>query len=280
MPAPTTSSPSHRPAAPLGCAILDPAQTILFSAVDLRTTSLADSCSAHPIVGPGLLSVELLQRIDFFRNFPQLALHPATYAAPLRDRLAQGADLSGTGAEDLVPGDGLLPTATCYGVLGSLSGTNLPLPATWTAVGRCFRNEDSYQGLSRLRSFHMREIIAVGSQDTVEEFRSWAIEEVNRMAADFGLQLRFEPANDPFYLPSSRALLTAIDPVKFEFLAEDGTAIASINRHRNFFGDRLDIAVDGHPAHSVCLAFGLERWVHALSLRHGTIEAALRAVAA
>lgn len=33
----------------------------------------------------------------------------------------------------------------------------------------------------------------------------------------------------------------ALDPVKYEYSAPDGTAIASVNRHRNFFGERLGI---------------------------------------
>lgn len=274
MTQPATTDPAITP---VGCAVLDPAQTTLFNYVDFEVSELAARQEAVPVIGPGLLAIEFLQQIDFFQNFPQLALHPATYATDFRELLANGADPSTIGSDILVPGTGLLPSATCYGVFGSLQGTDLHQRAAFTAVGRCFRNEDTYRGLARLMSFHMREIIAIGTREDVETFRTWAIEAVHSMATHHGLELGFEPANDPFYLKSSRALLTALDPVKFEFLADDGTAIASVNRHRNFFGERLGITIGGEPAHSVCLAFGLERWVHALSQKHGSAGAALPA---
>src|SRR5690606_17886686 len=97
--------------------------------------------------------------------------------------------------------------------------------------------------------------------------------------AELGLECTVRPANDPFYRKdSSRARLSALDPVKHEFVIPDGTAIASVNRHRNFFGERLGITRNGAAAYSSCVAFGLERWVHALVLAHGSAEAALRKV--
>jgi len=88
-----------------------------------------------------------------------------------------------------------------------------------------------------------------------------------------------EPATDPFYLGSdSRSLLSQLDPVKVEFVYTDGTAIASVNRHRNFFGERLGIDFGQKPAYSGCLAFGVERWVHALLQVHGDPQRALVAI--
>ncbi|MET9348237.1 hypothetical protein ABZY67_16295, partial [Streptomyces termitum] len=84
-------------------------------------------------------------------------------------------------------------------------------------------------------------------------------------------------ADDPFYdKGGSRAKLMALDPVKHEFSTPDKTAIASVNRHRNFFGERLGITAGSHgTAYSACVAFGVERWVHAMILAHGTPEQAL-----
>ena len=60
-------------------------------------------------------------------------------------------------------------------------------------------------------------------------------------------------------------------------LAVDATgrsiAAASFNHHHDFFGTRFDIRLaDGTPAHSGCIAFGLERWVLAILAQHGTDE--------
>ena len=66
-------------------------------------------------------------------------------------------------------------------------------------------------------------------------------------------------------------------PVKEEFVYNGSLAIASVNFHRNFFGERLDIRTgDGAYAFSGCVAFGLERWISALGDHFGEGSAALR----
>jgi hypothetical protein len=84
--------------------------------------------------------------------------------------------------------------------------------------------------------------------------------------ARIGLSTRVEVATDPFYQPqSSRALLQQLFPAKREFVYGESLAVASVNFHRNFFGERCRIRTkDGEPAFSGCVAFGLERWLHAL----------------
>ena len=47
-------------------------------------------------------------------------------------------------------------------------------------------------------------------------------------------------------------------------------AIASLNRHHDHFGTAFAITRDGAPAYSACLAFGLERWLFAITHRYGT----------
>ena len=57
--------------------------------------------------------------------------------------------------------------------------------------------------------------------------------------------------------------------VKEELLCGD-LAIASLNFHRNFFGERCGIQLaSGGPAFTGCVGMGLERWIHVLQQRHG-----------
>lgn len=123
----------------------------------------------------------------------------------------------------------------------------------------------------------MREVLYLGTKDGAGEHLERGEEFVRELAARLGLDLTRAAADDPFYdTGGSRARLMALDPVKHEFSAPDGTAIASVNRHRNFFGERLDIRAGAQgPAYSACVAFGVERWVHAMVLAHGTPEHAL-----
>ncbi len=118
----------------------------------------------------------------------------------------------------------------------------------------------------------MREVLYLGTKEGALEHLEHGAAFVRELAGRLGLDLTRAVADDPFYdKGGSRARLMALDPVKHEFSAPDGTAIASVNRHRNFFGERLDIrAGSGGPAYSACVAFGVERWVHAMVLAHGT----------
>ncbi|MFJ9624880.1 aminoacyl--tRNA ligase-related protein [Streptomyces sp. NPDC101181] len=258
-----------------GLITLDPVRTALLHGLDGLLTGLAARLSAPEVVGPPLLSVEGLTRLDYFRNFPHLGVSAAGFAPEALDGLAAGTPASEL---PLRPTGHLLPSATCYGLLLSLEGADVGAAGLrLSATGRCFRNETHYDGLRRLWGFHMREVLYLGTREGAVEHLDKGSEFVREVAARLGLTLTRATADDPFYdKGGSRAKLMALDPVKHEFSAPDGTAIASVNRHRNFFGERLGIRAGEHgSAYSSCVAFGVERWVHAMILAHGTAGAAL-----
>ncbi|QDY80523.1 hypothetical protein [Streptomyces qinzhouensis] len=258
-----------------GLITLDPVHTALLHGLDELLTGLAERLAAPEVMGPPLLSVTGLARLDYFRNFPHLGVSAGRFAPDAFDGLAAG---ESPGELPLRPTGHLLPSATCYGLLLSLEGRDVGEDGLrLSATGRCFRNETHYDGLRRLWGFHMREVLYLGTKDGavdhLERGSAFVLETADRL----GLDLTRATADDPFYdRGGSRAKLMALDPVKHEFSAPDGTAIASVNRHRNFFGERLDIRAGSYgPAYSACVAFGVERWVHAMILTHGTAEQAL-----
>jgi hypothetical protein len=262
-----------------GVAVLEPAEAEIFSALDAWFFRIAGHLGARPTVSPALLPAELLTQLDFFANFPHLALPVATYPEETITGLAGKERAAPAPGEALEPTGCLLPTATCYGLLMTLRQQKIQTPQPLTAIGRCYRNEKVYDGLRRLRTFHMREVLYVGSEESAVEHLRKATDQVRDLAAGLGIELDEQPATDPFYLgDGSRSLLNRLDPVKIEFVASDGTAIGSVNRHRNFFGERLGIEFRGAPAYSSCLAFGVERWVHTLIRTHGGAERALAIV--
>jgi hypothetical protein len=258
-----------------GLVPLDPEHTALLHGLDALLTGLAARLAAPEVVGPPLLPAEGLARLDYFRNFPHLGVSAGQFTPESFDGLAAGA---APGELGLRPTGYLLPSATCYGLLLSLEGQDVGEEgARISAVGRCFRNETHYDGLRRLWGFTMREVLYLGSKDGAVHHLEQGAEFVFEVAERLGLELTRATADDPFYdKGGSRARLMALDPVKHEFSAPDGTAIASVNRHRNFFGERLAIRAGAHgPAYSACVAFGVERWVHAMILAHGSAGAAL-----
>ncbi|WP_314617764.1 aminoacyl--tRNA ligase-related protein [Streptomyces stackebrandtii] len=258
-----------------GLLTLDPVHTALLHGLDDLLTGLAARLSAPEVVGPPLLSVEGLARLDYFRNFPHLGVSAGRFTPEALDGLAAGENPAEL---PLRPTGHLLPSATCYGLLLSLEGRDVGEDGLrLSATGRCFRNETHYDGLRRLWGFHMREVLYLGTKQGAVEHLENGAEFIQELAGLLGLELTRATADDPFYdRGGSRARLMALDPVKHEFSAPDGTAIASVNRHRNFFGERLDIRAGAEgPAYSACVAFGVERWVHAMILAHGTPEQAL-----
>jgi hypothetical protein len=79
-----------------------------------------------------------------------------------------------------------------------------------------------------------------------------------------------QEANDPFYQrDGARSLHQRLAPVKWEFVHR-GTALASVNAHRDFFGERCSIGRQGspEPAFTSCVGYGLERWISALVDRY------------
>ncbi|WP_345943330.1 hypothetical protein [Streptomyces sp. SID8352] len=248
--------------------ILPPGPTALLRALDRVFAGWGTAAGADEILPPPLYPVSDLEKFDVYANFPHLALA----AAPLDLEHGGGKPEAGRFRPGDLRGARLgLPHATCYGAYLYYEDTRLPGDTLVTLVNRCFRHEDHYDGLRRLLSFQMREIVALGSFEHTQRVVTRFAEVIADFAGALGLPLDKRAATDPFFeADGARALLARLSPVKYEFQA-GGLAIASVNTHRNFFGERCGIrlAPDGGHAFTSCVAFGLERWVAVLLDHHG-----------
>lgn len=265
-----------------GLATLDEPAVLLRDALDAVFTRWGTEAGARRQSYPPLLRAEDLRTLDYFRNFPHLG-SPVTRIRP--DRLAALAAAppgatTALPASELADATHLLPSAACYGCFLHLSGTSADTPFLITTVAQCFRNEEHHDGLRRLWGFTMREIVCVGSAEAVRAHLDRHQERIAAFGTALGLALDRQQATDPFFEKDGpRSVMQLLAPVKDEYLHTDGTAIASTNNHRNFFGERRAIRHAGRPAFTGCVAFGLERWVHALGDRfEGDLAAAHRAV--
>ena len=175
-----------------------------------------------------------------------------------------------------------LAPAVCYHAYPEFEGQTLPgEPTLLTAVGRCYRDEDgNHIPLERLWEFTMREIIILGTREQVEAARHALVSQVSHLVTALDLDATIDAATDPFFAAGDegRRLMQRAGALKHELqLAIDAAgrtiAAASFNHHQDFFGTRFAIQLaDGTPAHSGCVAFGLERWVLALFAQHGVDE--------
>ena len=202
---------------------------------------LAMAGGAREIRFPEQLPASVLEKAEYFESFPGNAV----FAADGR----------------------FFQPAVCYQVYEQFTGRCLPTPLTLTCVGRCRRNEESCDD-GRLTQFTMREVVLLGPAPWVEEQRrSWSVR-ILEFAGAIGLDASLEVATDPFFIKENlrgKKLLQLLKELKLELQAGIGDdrriALASLNLHEMFFGRRFQISLlDGSPASSACVAFGLERW--------------------
>jgi seryl-tRNA synthetase len=273
-----------------GVFTLGPLLTRLVEYFESQFSALAASFDARPYRFPTLIPARYLERVNYFRAFP----HSLTFATHLRedldviDRFSQQAACDH--GELQPPPDSfasvqnLLSPAVCYHLYFSLA--DKPLPAgkiAATAVGHCYRYEAiNLVSLERLWDFTMREVIFVGSKDYVLENREIARQRMSQVFERIGFAYRVESANDPFFIGEFRkqAAFQSAFQLKFEIRAslpfKSATlAVGSYNYHQDFFGRSLNITLpDGSPAHTGCVAFGLERIAFAFIAQFGPDPAA------
>ncbi|WP_234323376.1 class-II aminoacyl-tRNA synthetase family protein [Streptomyces bikiniensis] len=260
-------------------AILGPGATRLVRELDgvFAGWGLADG--AEEISAPPLFPVTDLEKFDVYTNFPHLAWVAGSLDLT-EDRFKPVEGRFGPGA--VAEARYGLPHATCYGAYLFHEGGQVADDALVTLVNRCFRNEDHYGGLRRLASFQMREVVALGGFEHTQRVLARFTGRIQAFAAALGVELGREAAGDPFFRnDGGRALMQKLSPVKYEFQYGD-LAIASVNTHRNFFGERCGIRLaSGEHAYTSCVAFGLERWLAVLTERfEDDLDAALDAVRA
>ena len=124
----------------------------------------------------------------------------------------------------------------------------------------------------------MREYVCIGSPDDVSDFRERWMVRAQGIARDLGLAFRVDYASDPFFgrVGQMKAVSQKQQSLKFELLVplrseEQPTACMSFNYHRDHFGTTWDIKdANGEPAHTGCVAFGMDRLAVAMFHTHGT----------
>jgi len=172
----------------------------------------------------------------------------------------------------------VLSPAACYPVY-PIAASRGQLPQgglRFDVAADCFRREPS-RHLDRLQSFRMREYVCIGTPDDVSAFRDRWMERAQGIARDLGLTFRVDYASDPFFgrVGQMKAVSQKQQSLKFELLVplrseEQPTACMSFNYHREHFGTTWDIQdANGEPAHTGCVAFGMDRLAVAMFHTHG-----------
>jgi seryl-tRNA synthetase len=259
------------------------ARTALYSTVfdhlQGYITRLRDP-SAEIMRFPPVMSRLQLEKSGYLKSFPNLlgcvcALHgsEASIASAAGRHEAGGDWTTSLSASDLV-----LSPAACYPVYPLVAARGR-LPdggLQFDIEADVFRHEPS-NSLDRLQSFRMREFVRIGSPPEILAFREQWMARAPEIAADLGLPHTLDVANDPFFgrVGQIMAVSQRQQALKFELLipyhaTASPTACMSFNYHREHFGNVWGIRdAREEPAHTSCVAFGVDRLTVALFAVHG-----------
>jgi seryl-tRNA synthetase len=263
------------PTAAAGVYLRPPGYERVVAALRSTVDRMAGADSAPPLDVPPVIARETVERAGYVRSFPQLLGTVHSFTGSRREWLRLSR-LVGTGdwhqqqaVTDLV----LLPAA-CYHAYPLLAGTILAGPQQLCLHGSCFRQEESAE-TGRLRSFRMSELVRLGPAADCLGWRDDWVERLAGWLRRLGLTVDVEIADDPFFGTGDTLLRdTQRDQqLKYELRTPVGDgvvqAVASANCHLDHFGTAFDIGLGTGPAHSACVAFGLDRLALALTAAHG-----------
>lgn len=137
-----------------------------------------------------------------------------------------------------------------------------------TVKGRCKRKETAgYQYLERLHDFTMREIVFIGPENQVIHKREKYMKLVTDLISTLKLEGNIKVASDPFFKKEDQAKAEFQKKFKLKYEMNlinwdtgNEIAVGSFNYHHSHFAQAYNIRMpNGLPAHSCCIAFGLER---------------------
>ena len=234
------------------------AEAAVLDSMDACVRAIALSLGGRERHYPSLIARPILERAEYPQAFPHLLLSASASHLPEAAETDSRTNLQRPTAWCLSP-------AVCYHTYAELAELCLERPVVVTARGTCFRSEGTTSPGVRQIEFSMREIVFAGAAAWVERSLESARVQVDALARGLGLAGEWRTAEDPFFLPRTRAraVMQRLLKVKLEYQAVDygGLALASVNRHGAFFGDRFAITTaEGDPVHTACLAVGLDRW--------------------
>ena len=195
--------------------------------------------------------------------------------------LDEGSDLSLNGVFSDLEVVGLVQPSvctSCYFALSLTSNEN-SFNQVYTTKNQVFRNEGS-KSLSRLLSFEVRDVMAVGQREFVESIRQRLLLCSIEILSKLGLQSTIEVASDPFFATSSSMLAYQnVHALKHELLVyvpqlSKSIAVGSVNAHQQSYGQRFGVKVadeSGQQDHmySCCMGIGIDRLTFTLFSQFG-----------
>lgn len=170
-----------------------------------------------------------------------------------------------------------LSPSACFHVYERYKDTVFKDNTSLTFLQNVFRNEkDKNNEFGRLRDYHVREIVFVGSEEYVDTSINRMINKTSRFMVELGLKGDIESATDLFITPNMNRykLIQMHNKAKYELRLEYDNnrdiSVASFNRHGKTFSHTFNIGVSGvENVVSGCIGYGIERFVMAFLSQYG-----------
>jgi seryl-tRNA synthetase len=208
---------------------------------------------------PQTIETQELQKIKYDEHFPQ--------------NFTVINNLTGESLDTQCTGFSALPAA-CFHTYRYLENANLNSIELIGVLGKCFRNEEkNLISEFRLTNFTMSEIVIFGDYSEIIYTRQKIMELIFKLFRLLGLSGGIQLATDPFYNAKNKQSYQLNNKIKYELIFEFNGgkfSVASFNLHEKFFTSKYQIKYNNNLAFSGCNAFGIERWVYAFLLTHGS----------
>jgi seryl-tRNA synthetase len=244
----------------------------LFEYFDKTFKEFAKELGAVEERYPVLLSNKTIQDTGYLKTSPQYIHCVNTVKEDMDILMSLGKkgniekcerDILGSRQEVLSP-------SACFHVYENYRGKVLKEYTAVTLLQSVFRNEGrfNWREYGRLRDYHVREIVFIGSEDYVKESLIKLMDKTKKFIQRMGLSGEIKTASDPFVIPNMQRFkkLQLKNKVKYEarlnYSKEQQMSAASFNFHGKTFTYPFNIKVEmEEDTVTGCVGYGIERWV-------------------
>lgn len=228
---------------------------------------------------PVLLPIDEYQKTGYLKNSPQYAI----FCSSVKENLAKLSKLNecvqNYNFTDVLntPFFALSPSA-CFHVYYEMKNKQIDSNMVLTFMQNVFRNEGrfNYGEFGRLRDYHVREIVFIGSHEYVINCRNELLENIKIFMEEINLKGDISVANDPFIVPRMQKFkkIQVKEKSKYEvhinYKDSVTLSVASLNYHGTAFTHPFRItSSSGEKLVTGCVGFGLERWVLSFLAQYG-----------
>lgn len=261
-----------------GTIVLRNSAILLYQYFDSVFRSFAMELGASEEQYPVLLPLRTYSDTGYLRNSPQYSIF-CSEAIEDMEILKQLRSVTETADKAFInPAGYALSPSACFHVYEAYRGQTLPDNCTITLRQSVFRNEGrfNWEEFGRLRDYHVREIVFIGSPDYVEDSRRKTMEMTGQYMKRIGLSGTLISSADCFIIPQMQRFkrIQIQEKLKYEWRLlvgeQEDMAVASFNLHGTNFSRPFRIKVEGTDTVTGCVGFGLERMVLAFLSQFGT----------